>query len=207
MFYQKDEEDVTSLEYNVSKNVTYASNYMAGIPTITRTINKQAAAIGRKVTEAEVAVINRAYLDVHPLEEYWQDVARELRHSGTLTNALGFKRTFYNPNFHDKWKEGLAFYPQSTVASLINRSLLDIWTGLDRPGTCELVLQIHDELLFRVRKHHVLNSYRKIKEIMEHPFEIDGTELYIPVSGKRGRRWESHRESDDPEMERMQTLE
>lgn len=177
------------IERSVSKNTTYASNYMAGIKTITATVNKRADKIGRKVSQSEIEDIYKIYFGLHPLKRWWNEVSESLLVTGALENAFGFKRHFYNPDFHRRWKEALAFLPQSTVASNINRSLIRVWEDLDSPGDVELLLQVHDELLFQVREDRVEDTYRRVREIMEERFSIHGREVYIPASGKVGTCW------------------
>jgi len=179
----------TSVERSVAKNATYASNYMAGIPTIMRTVNKRADEIGRKVTRSEIEDINRIYLDLHPLRRWWNEVSEELTARGWLENAVGYRRFFYEPDPHKRLKEGLASLPQSTVASNINRSLIRVGEELDKPGEIELLLQVHDELLFQVREGEVWEAYLRIKKIMEEPFTVHGRKIYIPASGKVGSCW------------------
>lgn len=177
------------IERSVSKNTTYASNYMAGIPTIVATVNKRADKIGRRVSRDEIERIYRIYFGLHPLKRWWNEVSEDLIVTGSLENAFGFKRFFYNPDFHRRLKEALAFLPQSTVASNINRSLIRVWEDLDSPGDVELLLQVHDELLLQVREDRVENTYQRIRSIMEEPFSIHGREVYIPASGKVGTCW------------------
>ena len=177
------------IERSVSKNTTYASNYMAGIPTIAATVNKRADKIGRRVSWDEVERIYKIYFGLHPLKRWWNDVSEDLLVTGSLENAFGFKRHFYEPDFHRRLKEALAFLPQSTVASNINRSLIRVGEDLDSPGDVELLLQVHDELLLQVREDRVDDTYRRVREIMEEPFEIHGREVYIPASGKVGACW------------------
>lgn len=177
------------VERQVAKNATYASNYMASIPTILGTVNRQADKIGRKVSREEIERIHRIYLDLHPLSQWWTETSETLTTRGWLENAFGFKRFFYEPDPHKRLKEALAFLPQSTVASNINRSLIQVWHDLDSPGDVELLLQVHDELLFQVREGVVGDAYHRIKAIMERPFMVHGREVFIPASGKVGACW------------------
>lgn len=177
------------VERQVSKNATFASNYMATVFTITQTVNKQVESGGHKVTQAEITDINRMYLNLHPLRRYWSDTADTLRTKGELTNVFGFRRKFFEPDFHKRLKEALAFYPQSTVACNINRSMEEIDREVDVDGECEFLLQVHDELLFQVREDLVHEKLKKIINIMEKPFTVHGREVFIPASGKAGYRW------------------
>lgn len=183
------ESEVSDSLRQMCKAVVYASNYLATVPTVTRTINANSDLTGVRVTEKQVAKIQGVYFDAHPLKAWWQEVERDLKARGYLTNALGFKRYFFNPNPHDRHKEGCAFLPQSTVAQLINRSMTKIYNELDRDGEVELLMQVHDELLFQIREDLIAETAPKIRDIMQEPFHIHGREVYIPTGGKVGDSW------------------
>ncbi len=177
-------------EYQVSKNATYASLYDASPRTLQNTVNRKADQIGRKVTLDEIEGFVKIIMGLHPIKQWHAAVREKAASDGNrLTNAFGFTRVFFNPDFHRRSKEQYAFLPQSTVASNISRSLMEIDETLDSEGELEVVLQVHDELLFYVLEDLVEESYLSIKKIMEQPFTIHGREVYIPASGKVGERW------------------
>lgn len=208
-FHGGNTKSVTKHERQVCKNVTYASLYKAGIPRITRTINTDAAEIGKKLTEADVAVVYNMLMKVHPLEAWWDTVWDELLdpelHGGErwLENSLGFRRMFYNPDDHKLHKEAINFPPQSTVAGVIDNVMIESYETLDKPGECEILLQVHDELLFQVRDDKIDHYGAIILGLMETPFTARGREVYIPSGGMVGKRWDAYRGSSseplDPE--------
>lgn len=176
------------MQRQLAKNATFASNYMAGIQTIQITVNKKWEEIGRKVSRKEIERIHQIYLSLHPLERWWQWTKEEIDRRGHLINPFGFKRHFYNPDSHQRHKEALAFQPQSTVASNINRSLIEISRSIPQ-DRAQFLLQIHDELLFQVPEDSVLDLYRLIRAIMQKTFHVHDREVFIPASGKVGACW------------------
>jgi DNA polymerase-1 len=176
------------VQRQLAKNATFASNYMASQKTIQNTVNAKWEQIGRKVSFDEIMKIHKIYLNLHPLKRWWQETAEEVSRRGYLINPFGFKRRFYNPDSHKRLKEALAFQPQSTVASNINRSLIEIDQHL-RPDEGQFLLQVHDELLFQVYESKVMDVYHLVREVMERPFIVHGQEVHIPASGKMGACW------------------
>jgi DNA polymerase-1 len=194
-YYGGDESKVEKGVRDRCKNVLYASLYMAGIKRITATINKDAKRREDKLTEGEVTDVYNVLMDILHLDKWWDRVWRDLMdpktHGGYrwLENALGFRRMFYNPDRHKCWKEAVNFFPQSTVASVIDHAMTVFWDTLDSPGEVELILQVHDELLYQVREDLVDEIIPKLVALMQEPFIARGREVYIPSSAEVGKRW------------------
>lgn len=217
-YHGGDEDAVTKAERQRCKNVYYASLYLAGIPKITRTINADAEPGEEKLTEQQVEVVWQTIMDMLELDLWWDQVWDELMdpelYGGRrwLQNSLGFRRMFYNPDDHKLHKEAVNFFPQSTVASLIDRSLIQIWEELDSSGQCELLLQVHDELLFQVPEGEEEHWAVRIRQIMEQSFQARGRQVYIPTDARAGKRWDEFRgpESEpldpDNELGRLEAL-
>lgn len=199
--------DFTKDQRHVGKRVTYSSFYLASVKTITRKINAKLEDM--RVTEEQVEKIHSELMDIHPLEDWWDQVWENLEDPDTyggprwLEDCLGFRRKFYNPNEYDRWKEAVNFKAQSGVASIIDRAMINSFEELDDDVRARFVLQVHDELLWLVKDPYVETFLSKIKPIMEKPFEIHGRELYIPIEAEVGDRWDGWRgpEGPDPENE------
>ena len=187
-FFEVDEP--TDLQRDVAKTIYYAGLYYATAETLTRTLNKDADLFGRAFHVVEVADLRARNLQMHPLEVWWQEVDEELeRNGGWLRNCFGYRRVFYDPDNHNRLKDGLSFYPQSTVSSLMNRALPRIFTEVDVPDEVELILQVHDEVIHQCLPERVEETDAQVRAIMTEPFTIHGRELYLPVDGKVGERW------------------
>lgn len=209
---------VTKPERQRCKNVFFASLYMAGIPKITSTINADATSKADKLTEDEVQVVYDAIMDILHLNVWWDRVWNDLMdpdtHGGVrwLENALGLRRMFYNPDNHKLHKEAVNFFPQSTVATRINDVMIWAWNEIEEPGECEMILQVHDEILWQVREDKTTHYGSRIKEAMQSSFTARGRSVYIPASVESGRRWDGYRGAEheplDPDntLQRMQSL-
>jgi DNA polymerase I-like protein with 3'-5' exonuclease and polymerase domains len=179
----------TPLQRDIAKTIRYASQYNAKVRTITLNLNKEADTTGMYFGEEQVTAMHHKLLQLHPLERWWEETRRELeKQQGVLTNCFGYRRTFHNPDADERLKEGLSFYPQSTVAWLMNRSLPTIFRQT-HGDTHHLLLQIHDELLFQCVPDAIPFLTRTVTPLLEQPFTIHGRELYIPIEWKRGMSW------------------
>jgi DNA polymerase I len=210
---------VTTEERQRCKNVLYASLYMAGVRKITQTINADATSRADRLTEAEVQRVYDAIMSVLHLDIWWDRVWSELMdpslYGGVrwLENALGFRRRFYNPVQHELHKEAVNFFPQSTVASRADTVMVQAFETLVKPGRCEFLLQVHDELIFEVADAAVPYYAKAIQALMEERFTARGREVFIPCGGaKAGKRWDTwrgpHEEKLDPSnhLQRMTSI-
>lgn len=185
-----DNPNTRKLQRDVSKTLTYASFYAAAVRTILININKEADTTGTYFTEAEIARLHRILLSLHPLEQWWADTERYLLlHHGVVRNCLGYRRTFYDTDLRESLKKALSFYPQSTVAWLQNEAMPKIHNEVDKEGRRELLLQIHDELLFQCYPDEIPFIVQHARPHLERTFTINGRELYIPVDWKVGPSW------------------
>lgn len=132
----------------------------------------------------------------------WQNrCADEAKKNGYLTTPFGRKRWFYTTSYYT---ESLSFLPQSTAADVIFRSMLALMherIGWSRervsslvqhveplPRPVNLLLSVHDSLVFEAPEEMLEETIALIKRVMEQPFkELGG--LSIPVGVKVGDSW------------------
>ena len=78
---------------------------------------------------------------------------------------------------------------QGTAADLIKISMIKVNKALKEGNyKTKMVLQIHDELIFKVPKEEKEEVYKLIKNIMEHAIEIN---VPLEVDGGFGEDWYS----------------
>ncbi len=194
---------ITPLQRDITKTIAYASQYRATIRTITLNLNKEADATGIYFSESDVAALHKKLLQMHPLERWWELTRLELeKNKGILTNCFGYRRKFHDPEPDNQLKDGLSFYPQSSIACLMNRALPLVHAWLEQADQvdAQLLLQIHDELLFQCRPECVTDLVRVVTPKMEHPFPIHGRTLAVPVEWKQGPSWGFMKEFNHKEM-------
>lgn len=199
-YHNGNEKAVTKMQRQNCKNCYYASLYRAGVSKITRTINQDAGAGGARITEAEVGKIHAIIMRETKLQSWWDNVWVELMdpklYGGTrwLENCLGFRRMFYNPNLYQLHTEAINFFPQSTVASRMDEVIIESLDKHESEGSCELLLQVHDELLWQVEESKVMHYAEAHHEMMIRKFRARGKDVFIPAAVSVGPRWGAMKE-------------
>lgn len=189
-FNVDDPNDLPPIGRDLAKTIHYLTLYKGTVRTAAQKLNQNADMFGRTFKEKEVGEIRSMFLQLHPLERWWTEVQDELSdNGGWLRNAFGFRRKFYDPDPEYRLKDALSFLPQSTVASLINRSMKAVARHVDRPGEVELIHQNHDELVLQSLPECLDWMIEKVTGIMEQKFSIHGYEMYVPVGWKTGSNW------------------
>lgn len=194
-YHGGNEKSVTKMERQNCKNCYYASLYRAGVAKITRTINQDAGVSGTRITESEVAKIHAIIMRETRLQTWWDRVWVELMDPGLyggvrwLQNCLGFRRMFYNPNTYQCHTEAINFFPQSTVATKMDQVIIEALETTEQEGECELLLQVHDELMWQVREDRAMEFARAHYQMMTRPFHARGRDVFIPAAVSLGKRW------------------
>lgn len=175
------EEDVTNDQRQMAKRVVHASNYGMGPRTF-------AAQTG--IAEARAKQLLNQYFVAYPRIKIWHlQIQETLRKCRQLTTPYGRKRIFFNRWTDSLFKEGLAYIPQSTVADMLNQSLLVLWNKWKGLRDRELLLQVHDSLLVQCDMAVVSEVIREMKSVMEAPILINNRKFSIPSDYKIGFTW------------------
>jgi len=136
------------------------------------------------------------------LTSLWQQkTAEEAKRTGVLTTPFQRKRYFWTSS---TYTESLSFLPQSCAADIIFRAMIALY--YDRinwpeekvkriipvyklvPPRCNMLLQVHDSLVWEAPPEEVDELIDTLKLVMEQP--IPELENYrIPVSIKIGDSW------------------
>ncbi|MBI2052723.1 MAG: DNA polymerase I, partial [Candidatus Ryanbacteria bacterium] len=153
----------------------------------------RALAAGLGVSYEEAEGYQREYLRDFPgIEEYRRRVIADGRKNGYVGTLFGRKR--YLPNLNSRFTfiageaERMAMNApiQGTEADLIKRAMIQI-SRMGKKDNVRMLLQVHDELLFEIKKDAASDAARAIKRIMEEVPELD---VPIVVDVKRGPNWQ-----------------
>jgi len=136
---------------------------------------------------------------------YHRWIREQLQTTRTLTNPLGWKRTFYDIYGPALEREAYAWYPQSTIGLLTVRTWRHcceafryniqtpkIWTPAAIRGQgYDLQLQVHDSIGVCLDNNPrvIREAARTIKKIAEYPMIIKGETLVVPMDFKVGPSW------------------
>lgn len=174
-------EEVTDDQRQLAKRVVHASNYGMGPVTFAKTAGLPAADARRLLNQ---------YFATYPGIKRWHlNVSSKLKCARVMETPMGRKRVFFNRYDETTVKEALAFVPQSTVADIVNQALVDIHARRLEVFSLDILLQVHDSLLFQVNRDKLDDAIRLIRDCMTRPIEIGGKVLIIPVDFKTGENW------------------
>lgn len=153
----------------LAKAGVHAVNYGAKPRTL-------AGALGISVREAEH--FSNRWFAAHPgIKEWHRRVDRELSFNRRVSNRFGNVRYYFDRIEH-LLPQALAWIPQSTVALVINRGLVEVDAKLR--GRVEPLMQVHDSLVMQIPQEHFPSVLPELKACMEVvvPYEDP---LIIPV--------------------------
>ena len=78
---------------------------------------------------------------------------------------------------------------QGSAADLIKIAMLEIDKFLNNTNECAMLLQIHDELIFEVKKEKTKEYAKKIINIMENATNDVKLKVPIKVDAEVGNNW------------------
>jgi DNA polymerase I-like protein with 3'-5' exonuclease and polymerase domains len=149
------------------KRGVHGTNYYAGIVTLSKTLGW---------TREEVRVFQEAWFRAHPgIREWHRRTEQSLLLNRRVRNRFGYEICYFDrPD--GLLPEGLAWIPQSTVAEVCGRGMCQLY---ERAPWCNLLLQVHDSLVFEIPAHRASPSnFAFIREALrvqvpyEDPLEI-----------------------------------
>lgn len=183
------ESEVTPDQRNIGKTVNFATIYGQG-----------ATALGQQLglTRKEAKAMIDRYFEVYAGVRSWLDATIATAHeNGFVSTLLGRKR--YIPelssnNFNDRaYGERIAANTpiQGSAADICKLAMLEINRRFEAANLeTQMVLQIHDELLFESPENEVDEVLGIVRECMEHPYEL---KVPLKVDIGTGTSWaEAH---------------
>jgi uracil-DNA glycosylase family 4 len=179
LIYKKAISDITPDERQWGKRANHGLNYDLGYRFF---------ALYYEIGEAEAKYIVDRYHQAYPgvRQSYHSQVRSMLSQTRTVVNCMGRRRIFLDRWGDDLFKSAYSFIPQSTVADVINeRGLEYIYYNQDLFPSIELLLQIHDSIVFQIPKSVPLEQHAemvwKIKQQLEIPLHWKTQTFIIPA--------------------------
>lgn len=150
---------------DLSKGIGHGSNYMGTPPTI----GKQSRLPTSLVKEFQVKYFN-AFPCIPAVQQIIMD---ELAATSCLTTPMGRRRFFFDrPEAGNTQREAVAFMGQSMTADELNHGLMRLW----RTGLVDLLVQVHDSILFQFDE-------KRIDEIL--PIALEALSTKMTLRGGR----------------------
>lgn len=138
-------------------------------------------------------IMQKRWFGAHPGILAWhRRVAHDLATKREVRNAFGNRIFFFN-RVEGLLPEALAWIPQSTVALVINRGMVNLAKNCPQ---VELLLQVHDSLTFQIPHHNHVETLRTIRPHLLIPVPYPDP-LTIPVGFKvSSQSWGDAKELD-----------
>lgn len=173
---------------DLSKKLGHGSNYG---------VKPNAAAKHAKIMVRQAASFQKNYFDNFPCIPEWQkETVKQLMATGELTHLYGHRRYFFGRLDDQKVQnEAIAHCPQSMTGEQINLGLLALW----RNPAFELLIQVHDSILFQIDQNRVNELVPLALELMKvRSILAGGREFYVPLDAEVGWNWGKFKEGSNP---------
>jgi len=150
--------------------------------------------LGRIVSTEEAKDAIEMYLEARPgIREGINYYKKMLWETGTVSTILGRTRTphgTYHSSYADRSsaeRQAINFPIQGTAADLIQLAMMEAeYDSTLADLGAEMILQIHDELLFLAPEENGDSTMARVKEIMENPRGWPGLPYDVPVEAEGG---------------------
>ena len=179
---------------NGAKAVVYGISYGAGA---SRTAVSMSKSFGREVSRDEANTVLVKYFKVNvKVSGMMARMVRLAKRLGYSQTLCGRKRRLPHINSQDGGLRSAAERAalnapiQGTAADITKCALINCWRSEElRTLDVQLLLQIHDEIIFQCPRDHAKAAMRIIQKIMEDPFEGTFLSVKLPASPDTGEDW------------------
>jgi DNA polymerase-1 len=179
LIYRKGIDEITPDERQWGKRANHGLNYDLGYKTF---------ALYYEIGESEAKYIVDRYHQAYPgvRQGYHAQVRQMLSTNRTVINCMNRRRLFLDRWGDDLFKSAYSFIPQSTVADVINeRGLAYIYYNQDLFAPVELLLQVHDSVIFQIPRSVSIARHSEIlwaiKQNLETPLQWKTQSFTIPA--------------------------
>lgn len=142
---------------------------------------------GLGCTPKEAKVLMEEYMDTYPaVRTFYAEAIEETRGTGYSFTLIGRRR--YHPEIlssrnYERWeaeRKCVNNQIQGTAADVVRFAMLMCDSAeLDKKYGCNMLMQVHDELVFECPTETVVAAKEEIKHLMEHPFVLP---LAVPLT-------------------------
>lgn len=171
-------EDVTEKERFIAKSINFGLAYGMGAGGLSKRLG---------VSKEEAQDLMDKYFGVYSkVKSYIHLNLMEVQKRGYVVNMFGRRRRMVNGDYHKAFNALI----QSTATDICKIQMVRLASAL--PETVKMVLQVHDELLFEVKREEAEVNLKQIVAIMETPVTgLGGKKFSVPikVEAKIAENW------------------
>ena len=185
VFEVPEDQEVTNDQRRQAKTINFAVIYGASPFRV---------AVELGVTQVRAAELIKAYLALYPgVRAYLETVLEGAREKGYVQTLLGRRR--YVPDINSRVfqfrqaaeREAANMPVQGTSADIIKLAMLRVDKALAEAGLkSQMVLQVHDELLFECPEAEVRQLAGLVREAMQNAYPLD---VPLKAEVKTGQNW------------------
>lgn len=164
---------------DMSKKLGHGSNYYGQPHTM---------AMHAKLPTRQVVDFQSAYFGAFPCIPEWHKwTINQFQTTRQLTHLFGRRRTFFGDvKNQNNINAAIAYSPQGMTGEQINHGMLALW--LD--PRFELMVQVHDSILFQVDRDKVNELVPLALKMMEvHKTLKGGRDFFVPLEAEVGYNW------------------
>ena len=162
-------ESLAKEKRHIAKSINFGLIYGMGVNKLAQTL---------KITQAESKKYIDNYFNNFPtVKEYLSSQEEEIIKNGYSQTILGRRRVFkfYNVQSYEKLaflREGINAIFQGSAADLIKLSMNECYRRFESRDI-NLLLQVHDELIFEVREEIIPTASLEILDIMNNAYKLN----------------------------------
>ena len=168
------------------KRTNHAGNYGMKSYKFAMVYNKDAAENSASLISVRDAdIFMKRFHAANPeIEQVYQAaIIRSLKKEKIMWNPHGRRMVFHDRLGPDLYRQGFAWFPQSTIGDLVNIVFERVYEKI------RVINQGHDSLICHVRKSFVAEAVKIIVEASQIPIHLVGGILIVPWEFKVGPNW------------------
>lgn len=167
-----------------AKKLGHGTNYLGQPSTM---------AVHTKTAVKVIQYFQERYFNIFPFIPKWHKRRIEqVMSTGTVTTLFGRRRMFFNRLDDSKThRDAIAYEPQSMTGHEMDTGILNLWSSdLYRDAGIELLIQVHDSILFQLPYANLHSALPEALRLLECPLILKGGRRFsVPLEAKVGYNW------------------
>lgn len=185
LFFKTDEEKISREERSIAKVINFSILYGKTPFGLSKEL---------KIPMGDAKLYINKYFEEYPkVKRFLESVLQEAKLNGFVETLYGTRRYINGINSSNKNIEAQAdrmavnTVVQGTAANIIKLVMIKLYENLKEKEDINMLLQVHDELIFEVKNELVDKYLKEIDDIMENTIKLKHVRL--SANGNVGKNW------------------